>query len=100
MFVHNVREDRGSAQDMLYYPRVAKDMGHEVVLYGAPELPTPFNFTTDVSNVDAVIFAFEGVTLQYGDLLDWVRLLASVPRSRRVVIDCDGNYGDNIAVQG
>jgi Asp-tRNA(Asn)/Glu-tRNA(Gln) amidotransferase A subunit family amidase len=32
--------------------------------------------------------------------LDWLRLVSSVPRSRRVVIDCDGRYNDLINVHG
>jgi glycosyltransferase involved in cell wall biosynthesis len=32
--------------------------------------------------------------------LDWVRLLESVPRHRRVVIDCDGAYNDPIEYGG
>ena len=101
MFVHHVLEDRGSAQDMFHYVRVAKALGHEVVLFGAPGRPSAFNYTTDVSSVDAAIFIFEFTTeLQYGDLLAWTRLLSRIPRSRRVVIDCDGKYNDTIHVTG
>jgi hypothetical protein len=102
MFVHPVWEDRGSPQDIFHYTRVAKEMGHEVVLFGSPKVPTPFSYTTDVSNVAAAIFVFETTTkLQYGNnLLDWPRLLSSVPRARRAVIDCDGNYNDSISVDG
>ena len=101
MFVHHVLEDRGSAQDMFHYVRVAKTLGHEVVLFGAPGRPSAFNYTTDVSSVDGAIFIFEFTTeLQYGDLLAWTRLLSRIPRSRRVVIDCDGKYNDTIHVTG
>ena len=101
MFIHHVLEDRGSAQDMFHYVRVAKTLGHEVVLFGAPGRPSAFNYTTDVSSVDAAIFIFEFTTeLQYGDLLAWTRLLSRIPRSRRVVIDCDGKYNDTIHVTG
>ena len=101
LFIHHVLEDRGSAQDMFHYVRVAKALGHEVVLFGAPGGPSPFKYTTDVSSVDAAIFIFEFTTeLQYGDLLAWARLLSRVPRARRVVIDCDGKYNDTIHVTG
>jgi len=101
MFVHHVLEDRGSAQDMFHYVRVAKALGHEVVLFGAPGRPSVFNYTTDVSSVDAAIFIFEWTTqLQYGNLLAWARLLSRVPRTRRVVIDCDGKYNETIHVTG
>jgi hypothetical protein len=101
MFIHHVLEDRGSAQDMFHYARVAKALGHEVVLFGAPGRPSAFNYTTDVSSIDAAIFIFEFTTeLQYGDLLAWTRLLSKIPRSRRVVIDCDGKYNDAIHITG
>ena len=34
LFVHHVIEDRGSAQDMHHYAQVARELGHEVALYG------------------------------------------------------------------
>jgi hypothetical protein len=101
MFIHHVVEDRGSAQDMFHYARVAEALGHEVVLFGAPKRPSAFKYTADVSSTDAAIFIFEFTTeLQYGDLFAWSRLLAHIPRSRRVVIDCDGKYNDAIHVTG
>jgi hypothetical protein len=101
MFVHHVLEDRGSAQDMFHYARVARALGHEVVLFGAPNRPSAFRYTTDVMSVDAAIFIFEFTTeLQFGDLLAWARILSQIPRSRRVVIDCDGKYNGAIHVTG
>lgn len=101
LFIHHVVEDRGSAQDMLYYARVAEALGHEVVLFGAPGRPSPFDYTTHLSSADAAIFIFEFTTdLQYGNLLAWARILSQIPRSRRVVIDCDGKYNDAIRVAG
>jgi hypothetical protein len=92
--------DRGSAQDMHNYVRVAETLGHEVVLYGRPK-GSPFNYSTEISRSDALVFIFEGTTaLQYGDNLDLTRLIAQVPRERRVVIDCDGRYNDAIRFGG
>src|SRR5438045_468807 len=94
VFVHYVVPDRGSAQDMHNYAQAARDAGHEVVLYGSAN-GSPFDYTVDVSASDALIFIFEWTTgLQYGDNLDLTRLLAQVPRERRVVIDCDGGYNE------
>ncbi len=101
MFIHHVLEDRGSAQDMFHYERVARELGHEVVLFGNPRRSSSFKYTTEVTSADAAIFIFEFTTeLQYGDLLAWARILAKVPRSRRVVIDCDGKYNDMIQIAG
>jgi hypothetical protein len=101
IFVHHVLEDRGSAQDMFYYARVAQAMGHEVRLFGPPNPASAFNYSQDVDSADAVIFIFEWTTdLQFGGLLNWARLLRRFPRRRRVVIDCDGKYNDAISVAG
>jgi hypothetical protein len=100
IFVHWVYEDRGSAQDLYNYREVAKQLGHEVVIYGPPELSS-FHYSLEINNSDAVVFICEWTTqLQYGDQLDWLRLVARVPRRRRVVIDCDGKYNDAISVVG
>jgi hypothetical protein len=55
----------------------------------------------DVDTADAVVFICEWTTeIQYGDRLDLAKVVAKVPRSRRLVIDCDGKYNDAIAVLG
>ena len=101
MFVHYLFEDRGSAQDIHNYAKAARAMGHEVALYGPQNPNSPFNYSMDVESADAVIFIFEWTTdLQDGDALDLVRLVARVPRERRVVIDCDGKYNNAISIVG
>jgi hypothetical protein len=100
VFIHWVYEDRGSAQDLFNYREAAKQLGHEVVIYGPPELAS-FHYSLEIGEDDAVIFIFEWTTeLQRGDQVDWLRLVGRVPRSRRVVIDCDGKYNDAISVDG
>jgi hypothetical protein len=101
LFVHYVYEDRGSAQDLHHFALTAREIGHEVALYGPPNPKSSFNYSLDVASADAVIFIVEWTTdLQFGDGVDWLRLLAGVPRRRRVVIDCDGKYNDAIRVVG
>jgi hypothetical protein len=100
IFVHWVYEDRGSAQDLYNYRDVARQLGHEVVIYGAPELSS-FHYSLEIRETDAIVFIFEWTTdLQRGDQLDWLRLAARIPRSRRVILDCDGKYNDAISVIG
>jgi hypothetical protein len=100
-FVHHVVEDRGSAQDMHNYAEVARALGHDVELYGRPMPGSWFDYSQHVGHADAVVFIFEWTTtLQYGDGLDLARLVATVPRERRVVLDCDGGYNDAISVNG
>src|SRR5260370_9799294 len=101
MFVHWLYEDRGSAQDVHNYAVAARALGHEVALYGPPNPQSPFNYSMDMGSADAVIFIFEWTTdLQFGDRLDWMRLVAQVPRERRVGMDCDGKYNESINVTG
>ena len=100
IFVHWVYDDRGSAQDLHNYREVAKQLGHEVVIYGPPELSS-FHYSLEINETDAVVFIFEWTTdLQHGNRVDWLRLIARVPRARRVVIDCDGKFNDAISVIG
>ncbi len=101
IFVHYVYEDRGSAQDLHNYSAIARELGHEVVIYGPPSETSSFNYSMDIESADAVVFIFEWTTdLQQGDQLDFARLVGKVPRERRVVIDCDGKYNDAISVVG
>jgi len=101
MFVHWVVENRGSAQDMYHYVEIARKLGHEIALYGRPSGVSSFNYSLDLGSADAVIFLNEWTTdLQYGDRLDFARLLSRVPRDRRVIVDLDGKYNDVTQVTG
>lgn len=104
MFVYWYMGGGGSAQDIHQYARVARGLGHEVVLYGLvprEHLADKLTFTRQVASADLVAFVFEWTTkLRDSDHLDLLRLLASVPRERRIVIDCDGGYNDALLVHG
>jgi hypothetical protein len=101
MLVHYVLEDRGSAQDIYNFAVAAKELGHEVSIYGQPKEASRFNYSMDLESADAMVFIFEWTTnLQEGDLLDWTRMAARFPKRRRIVIDCDGKYNDAISVVG
>ena len=101
LFVHHVVEDRGSAQDMYHYALAARDLGHEVLLFGADPGDSAYDWSRRVNRADLVVFIFEWTTsLQHGDELDLARLIATVPRGQRVVLDCDGRYNEAISVDG
>jgi hypothetical protein len=101
VFVYYAYENQGSSLDLQGYARAAREMGHEAIVYGVPNAKIPLNYSIDLKDADAVVFVFEWTTdLLYGDRLDWLRLVSSVPRSRRIVIDCDGRYNDLINVHG
>ena len=101
VFVYWGYENAGSMLDLRGYARVARAMGHEVTVYGPPNPAFALDYSQYLTGADAVIFVFEWTTaLQFGDRLDWARLLEAVPRRRRVVIDCDGAYNDPIEFGG
>jgi hypothetical protein len=101
VFVYWGYENAGSMLDLRGYARAADAMGHEVTIYGPSNVGFALNYSQDLAGADAVIFVFEWTTaLQFGDRLDWARLLTAVPRERRVVIDCDGAYNDPIQFAG
>jgi hypothetical protein len=101
VFVYWGYENAGSMLDLRGYARAAQAMGHEVTIYGPANPVFALNYSQDLTGADAVIFVVEWTTdLQYGDRLDWARLVTSVPRQRRVVIDCDGAYNEPILFHG
>ena len=101
VFVYWGYENAGSMLDLRGYARAAEAMGHQVTIYGPASAVFALNYSQDLAGADAVVFIFEWTTeLQYGDRLDWARLVSSVPRGRRVVIDCDGAYNEPILFHG
>lgn len=101
VFVYWGYENAGSMLDLRGYTRAAQAMGHEVTVYGPANEVFALNYSQDLAGADAIIFIVEWTTdLQYGDRLDWARLVTSVPRQRRVVIDCDGAYNEPILFHG
>lgn len=101
MLVYYLMGDAGSAQDVRQYVRTAQTLGHELVVYGPKSMEPGFSCSREVDSADAVVFVFEWTTeLRDGDQLDLARIIARVPRERRVVIDCDGAYNDALTVGG
>jgi hypothetical protein len=101
MFAYFLMRDGGSAQDVRQYVRVAEALGHEIVIYGPRDMEPSFPCSRELDSVDAVVFIFEWTTeLRVGDQLDLARIVARVPRERRIVIDCDGAYNDFLIVDG
>lgn len=95
MFVYYAFQNQGSGLVIKGYADAARQLGHEVVVYGRPYPGIPLDWSLDVASTDAVVFIFEWTThLRTGDELDLLRLVAEVPRPRRVVFDGDGNYND------
>jgi hypothetical protein len=101
MIVNWAYDSHGSAQDLFHYGRVARSLGHEVALYGMPDPNSVFNYSLDIGSADAIIFIFEFTTrLAHAERTGFARMIDRVPRSRRIVIDCDGKYNDAINLLG
>ena len=101
VFVYWGFENAGSMLDLRGYTRAARAMGHDVTVYGPPNSKLALDYSKDLAGVDAIVFINEWTTnLQFGDRVDWVRLVSAVPRRRRVVIDCDGGYNEPIKFRG
>src|SRR5260370_403766 len=100
MFVYWAFEDQGSGLLINGYTRTAKEMGHEVVIYGRPIPNIPLNYSMDVESADALVYIFEWTTdLQQGDNLDFSRL-SKIPSHGTVIWDGDGSNNDLISVDG
>ncbi len=99
LFVYWAFEDQGSGLLIQGYAKAARQLGHEIRVYG-PSIPNiPLDYSRDVDSADAVVFIFEWTTkLMQGDQLDFLRLMAKVPRRRRVILDGDGNYNDLVQI--
>lgn len=73
-------------------------LGHEVALFGEaneelPDLP----FTLDTADVDLALFVIQ-VPTDFPDMPHLARLLDSVPRGKRAVVDLWGRFNDTIRV--
>src|SRR5713226_831070 len=100
MLVYWAFEDQGSGLLINGYTRAAREMGHEVVVYGRPIPNIPLTYSMDVESADALVYIFEWTTdLLRGDNLDFARL-SKVPRRRTVILDGDGNYNDLVSAEG
>jgi len=104
MFVYWAMEDQGSGLVIQGYTEAARALGHQVSVYGRwipgkinPVIP--LDYSLDIASADAVVFIFEWTTrLKPGDQLDLARIVGTVPRRRRVILDGDGKYNDLIRV--
>src|SRR5262245_19943652 len=100
MLFYYAFQNQGSGLVIQGYTEAARVLGHEVMVYGRPNRKIPLNYSLDVGSVDAVVFIFEWTTqLRYEDQLDFLRLIGTIPRERRIIIDGDGNYNDPIQVE-
>lgn len=100
LFVMKHRGNAGNTHAVADYMRVAKKHGHEVALFGPPQPWLPdLQFSMDVGAFDKVAYLFESELYRVSRLHE-VRLLGTVPRDNRVVLDMDGMYNPLILLDG
>jgi hypothetical protein len=81
------------------YAAAGRALGHDVAVYGEPnpELPS-LPFTTDLAGVDLALFILQ-VPADFPDMPHLARLLDTVPRERRAVVDLWARADDTIRLE-
>jgi hypothetical protein len=100
LFVMDKRMSAGSIQAVANYIRAGDELGYSFALYGHldPNFPC-VRFSTELSSFDYVVFIIES-SLSWLSALRLPRILASVPRRQRAILDADGMYNRVITVDG
>ena len=91
LFVLSKRINAGSIHAVANYIRAGNEAGHLVALYGPPDPHYPaIRFCSNPEAFDHLVFIAETSVHLSG--LRFAHILASVPRSRRAVLDTDAMY--------
>ena len=100
LFVMDKRVNAGSIHAVANYVRAGDCFGHTIALYGRQDPGFPhLRLSTDLEAFDHVVFVIES-GLRWMSGLRLPRILFSVPRRRRAILDTDGMYNPLIAVDG
>jgi hypothetical protein len=92
--------NRGSIQAVAGYVRAGEELGHVVAMYGRPDPAFPgMRFSTRIDDFDYAVLIFES-GLDWMSALRLPRLLAGIPRDRRLIIDADGMFNPVTCVDG
>jgi hypothetical protein len=87
-----------SASTVRHYVEAGRALGHDVAVFGPanPDMPE-LAFTTDLAGVDLAAFVVQ-VPSDFPDMPLLARLLDTIPREKRVVVDLWGRYNETIYV--
>jgi hypothetical protein len=98
MIVSNLDGSSRAINTVVKYSQVAKELGHEVAVYGEQRSDiTAVPYTLDVGLFDYAIFVVYEPR-DFPDLPYLARLLDGMPRQRRIIIDCTGRYNETTRV--
>jgi hypothetical protein len=98
LFVTEKRINAGSVQAVANYVSAGDQLGHTIAMYGCPDPAFPkIRFSMDAKQFDFVVFILES-KLEWLSGLRAARILSSVPRERRAVLDADGLYNDVVSL--
>jgi Glycosyl transferases group 1 len=100
LFMMDTRVNAGSIQAVANYMCAGDELGHSFALYGHldPHFPC-VRFSTELSSFDYVVLIIES-GLNWLSGLRILRLLSSVPRRQRAILDADGMYNQVITIDG
>ena len=78
------------------YAATGRRLGHEVAVYGEPHADlSTLSFTTDLGGVDLALFVVQ-VPSDFPDMPQLARLLDTIPRKKRALVDLWGRFNETI----
>jgi hypothetical protein len=87
-----------SVSTIHHYVAAGRALGHEVALFGPPNPDLPaLPYTTDLDGIDLALFVIQ-VPGDLPQMPNLARLIDTIPREKRAVVDLWGRYNDTIYV--
>src|SRR5690606_18368686 len=85
-----------SVSTVHHYVTAGRALGHEVALFGPPNPDLPsLPYTTDLDGVDLALFIIQ-VPGDFPEMPHLARLIDTIPREKRAVVDLWGRYNETI----
>lgn len=98
LLVTKLQRFASGAATIAKYVATARVLGHEIAVFGKKSWEFPgVEYSLDVERFDFAIFVVNEAT-DFPDLPHLARLIDTMPRDRRIVIDCGGRYNDTVRV--